>query len=207
MADLPFVHLDAGPLVDAELELVEPAREWIDAHMAALQHPLTQELFPEQARVTRSQLMEMVSHAPRGQYHGNAVRGVLPAYTFWMRLVPTPARPKAPLEMAGSISLRIANTEDIEMYLGHIGYHVYPPARGFRYAERAVRLLLPLARMHGINPVWITCNPDNTASRKTCERVGGRMIDIVPIPENHPFHSRGERYKCRYRIDFRRETA
>jgi tagatose 1,6-diphosphate aldolase len=77
---------------------------------------------------------------------------------------------------------------------------VYPPARGRHYAERAARLLLPLARRHGMSELWITCNPDNAASRRTCERLGGELVEIVPIPPDHAFYSRGERAKCRYLI-------
>jgi tagatose 1,6-diphosphate aldolase len=86
------------------------------------------------------------------------------------------------------------------MYLGHVGYNVYPPARGRRLAARAVRLLLPFARRLGLSPLWITCNPDNLASRRTCEIAGGRLIDVVPLPADHPLHARGEREKCRYRF-------
>ena len=76
-----------------------------------------------------------------------------------------------------------------------------PPARGRRYAERSCRLLFPLARAHGIKTLWITCNPDNFASRRTCERLGMRLIDTVPVPDTDPLYARGDRVKCRYRIE------
>ena len=38
-----------------------------------------------------------------------------------------------------------------------------------------MRLLLPLARRHGLQTVWITCNPDNWASRRTCELAGAEL--------------------------------
>jgi tagatose 1,6-diphosphate aldolase len=90
---------------------------------------------------------------------------------------------------------------DLVMFNGQMGYMVYPPARGRHFAERAVRLLFPLARRHGINPLWITCNPDNFASRRTCERLGGQLVEIVPVPAENALYARGEREKCRYRID------
>jgi tagatose 1,6-diphosphate aldolase len=106
-----------------------------------------------------------------------------------------------PVRIAGGIGLRIGNTRDLELYYGHVGYNVFPPARGNHYAERACRLLLPLARAHGLRRLWITCNPDNLASRRTCERLGCTMVDLVHVPAGHPLHLRGEREKCRYRLD------
>ena len=58
-----------------------------------------------------------------------------------------------------------------------------------------------LAKKHGINPVWITCNPDNWASRRTCEIAGGKLIEIVDIPKHNDQYKIGERQKCRYRFD------
>ena len=101
----------------------------------------------------------------------------------------------------GNISLRLGNTRHVLMYAGHIGYGVDPLYRGHRYAARAVTLLLPHALSHGINPIWITCNPDNAASRRTCEIAGGRLMEIVNIPEDDAMYRAGERQKCRYRFD------
>jgi tagatose 1,6-diphosphate aldolase len=103
--------------------------------------------------------------------------------------------------IAGGIGLRIGHNEEIERFYGHIGYHVYPPSRGRHYAERACRLLLALVRHHGIHPLWITTNPENHASRRTCERLGGKLADVVDVPPGHPLYLRGERRKCRYRIE------
>ncbi len=109
--------------------------------------------------------------------------------------------PLPPIKILGGISLRVGYTFEVEMYYGHIGYHVYPAARGRHYAERACRLLLPLAQRHGMRVLWITCNPDNYPSRRTCERLGSTLIGIVPIPRDNPLYARGSREKCRYRLE------
>jgi len=101
----------------------------------------------------------------------------------------------------GRIDLRIGNSENLIRYLGHIGYHVQPEHRGNHYAARATRLLLDLARNNGMDELWITCNPDNTASRKTCELAGATFIEVVDVPRNSDFYRAGEYRKCRYRID------
>ena len=91
--------------------------------------------------------------------------------------------------IGGSISLRIGHSLNLDRYLGHIGYHVLPPARGHHFAERACRLILPLARAHGHEHLWITCNPDNLASRRTCERLGARYVDVVNVPKDNSLYS------------------
>jgi tagatose 1,6-diphosphate aldolase len=109
--------------------------------------------------------------------------------------------PDVPIRMAGGIGLRIGDTPNLRQYIGHVGYNVYPAARGYHLAERATRLLLPLARRHGMDMVWITCNPDNTPSHRTCQRLGAVYVNTVDLPSKHPLFIRGERQKCRYRLD------
>ena len=102
---------------------------------------------------------------------------------------------------AGGIRLRVGNdTEYLRLYCGHIGYNVHPDQRGRHFAERSVRLLLPLARHHGVHELWITCGPDNVGSRRTCERLGMELVEIVPVPQHLEMFHRGEREKCRYRL-------
>ena len=102
---------------------------------------------------------------------------------------------------AGTASLRIGDERRLVLYAGHIGYAVEPDWRGRRLAERAVRLLYPLARAHGFDGLWATCTPDNTASRRTLERLGGVLVETVAIPPDYESYARGEREKCRYRLD------
>ena len=90
----------------------------------------------------------------------NLFTGHVPAYEFDMHL-------QGVHESVGRISLRVGNTPDVVMYLGHIGYGVDLMYRGKHLAARSCRLLLPLATSHHLDPVWITCNPDNWASRRT----------------------------------------
>ena len=198
--DTPFRFIDPGPLVDGELELVSPEEGWVDDVVAACQHPLTRRDAPNESHATRQRLLDFLAAAPLGRQPADPSKGWVPQYNFWMRLRDKLLRP-APLRIAGGVSLRIGYSDPIERYYGHIGYHVYPPARGHHYAERSCRLLLPLCRRHGLRTLWITCNPDNFASRRTCERLGMRFVDTVPVPESDPLFARGEREKCRYCLD------
>ncbi len=120
----------------------------------------------------------------------------LPTYRFRM----INANAVTPQYM-GFINLRIGFGTNITLYRGHIGYGVDEQYRGNRYAERACRLLLPVAKFHGVNPVWITCNPDNIASRRTCERLGTELVETITVPENTEAYRAGGRVKCRYRVE------
>lgn len=116
-----------------------------------------------------------------------------PSYIFKIRNVQSG-------EKVGLINLRIGNNDNTK-YGGHIGYNVVEEYRGHQSAARSCKLLFPLAKRHGINPLWITCNPENIASRKTCERAGGKLIKIVDLPEENEQYQRGDRQKCCYRFD------
>jgi predicted acetyltransferase len=197
-----FTFLDPGPLVDGDLELVEPDSRYADDLLAACRHPTTLAEAPDLARVTRQGLKHFLDTAPAGHHPGDARRHQSPAYHFWMRLaVPAGADVPPSPRVAGGIALRIGDTPDLRRYIGHIGYNVYPAARGQHLAERSARLLLPLARRHGMSTVWITCNPDNPASQRTCERLGAVYVDTVDLPTSHELYGRGERQKFRYRVD------
>jgi tagatose 1,6-diphosphate aldolase len=191
-----FQFLDPGPLCDGELTLVPPDVRWVDDLLAACHDPLTLRDAPGDATPTRQSVFDFLRAAPGGLELPNKAFWSAATYHFWMRV----EHADVPVRIAGGTNLRIGDTADLRLYAGHIGYHVYPPARGHRYAERSARLLLPLARRHGMSELWITCNPENTASRRTCERLGAELIETVPIPPEHLFYARGERAKCRYLI-------
>jgi predicted acetyltransferase len=60
---------------------------------------------------------------------------------------------------------------------------------------------MPLAREHGLNPLWLTCDPENLASRRSCELAGARFLEIVDVPESCVIYRSGHPKKCRYRLD------
>jgi predicted acetyltransferase len=117
-----------------------------------------------------------------------------PTYFFRMMSV-------ARNEELGTINLRIGSSAHLERYAGHIGYGVHPPHRGHHYAARSVTLLLPLARRHALDPVWITCDPENAASRRSLEIAGAEFVEIVDVPKDCGIRKYGGKLqKCRYRL-------
>src|SRR5690606_31709736 len=121
------------------------------------------ELFDAPVFVDRELELHLVERTP-----GDPTRNWVPAYRFEMRVGG---------QHAGSISLRVGTNPYIELYAGHIGYGVEPAFRGHHYAARACRVMFELARRHGMTMLWITCNPENVASRRTAELVGGKLVD------------------------------
>jgi predicted acetyltransferase len=119
----------------------------------------------------------------------------VPAYHFRMLHAATG-------EELGSINLRVGNTPYIERYAGQVGYGVHEAHRGHRYAARSLRLLLPLAGRLGLNPVWITCDPENHASRRSLEIAGAQFVEVVDVPEDSDIFRSGHPRKCRYRLAF-----
>jgi predicted acetyltransferase len=103
-------------------------------------------------------------------------------------------------ELLGHINLRTNSTFDHFLYSGHIGYEVNEKHRGRRYAARSVRLLFPLAARLGLDPLWITCDPENIASRRTCEIAGGELVEIIEQAGDDS----GIGPKCRYRFSLAR---
>ena len=61
----------------------------------------------------------------------------------------------------------------------------------------ACELLFSLAKKHEMSRVPITCNPDNIASRKTCEYLKGNLLEIAKLPEDNDMRIlKGETEKC-----------
>jgi predicted acetyltransferase len=95
----------------------------------------------------------------------------------------------------GRCDLRIGDSWTL--YIGgNIGYTVYIPHRGHRYAAKATMLLFEEAKKHGMTRLIITCNPDNVPSYRTCEICGCTLKEIVDVPATHELYRQGDRQKC-----------
>lgn len=196
---------DPGILRDAELELVQPAHRFAEDFLRCVHHPDCKG--EPDCAVSPEALRAYLDSHPKGLEYPSRRFGRPGGYRFWMRLHPALAKNPAgaprliepPIAIGGTISLRTSNDVNTRLYYGHVGYHVFPPARGRHLAQRSVRLLLPLAARH-LKELWITTNPENAASRRTCERLGCEMVQIIDVPAGHPLWQRGEKRKCRYRL-------
>jgi predicted acetyltransferase len=80
-------------------------------------------------------------------------------------------------QFLGRLSIRHRLTPWLLDYSGHIGYDVRPSARRRGHATAMLRAALPWCRELGIDPVLVTCDADNVASRKVIENNGGQFED------------------------------
>lgn len=127
-----------------------------------------------------------------GVSSANEKTGYVPAYQFAVCL------PGG--DQIGVCDLRIGYVRGT-YFGGNIGYAIDAPYRGHRYAEKACRLLFKLAAQHGMPYVIISCEENNAPSYRTCERLGGKLLEIVELPPDTELYRDGMR-RCRlYRFD------
>lgn len=129
----------------------------------------------------------------------NPVKKHVPGYEFEMRL-------KGKKKAVGYIRLRIGRSRPLSGWCGHIGYGVNEEHRGHCYAARSCRLIFPLAFAHGFRTIWITCNPDNMPSRRTCELAGGEYVNTVQVPKGTEMYEKGARRVRRYRFKLKKRN-
>ncbi len=109
--------------------------------------------------------------------------GALPFY--WWNIVLT-----ADHTVVGKISLRIGQNYH-SYYNGNIGYEVDEAYRGHHYAYSACRLVLPVARYHKMEKLYLTCDYDNAASYKTIEKLGATLLEEVIPPRDWIYYDEG----------------
>jgi predicted acetyltransferase len=80
-------------------------------------------------------------------------------------------------EYLGRISMRHELNALLLEWGGHIGYAVRPTARRRGHATTALHRMLVLCGERNIDPVLVTCDVDNEASRRTIEGAGGEYED------------------------------
>ncbi|MEJ7707835.1 MAG: GNAT family N-acetyltransferase [Nocardioidaceae bacterium] len=77
----------------------------------------------------------------------------------------------------GRLSIRHTLNQWLLDFGGHIGYAVRPSARGRGHATAMLGAALPCAHGLGIDPVLVTCDETNAASRRVIEVNGGVLED------------------------------
>ena len=123
---------------------------------------------------------------------GNPERNWVPAYHFHI----------CDLDgtIMGACDLRIGYTDGL-YYGGHIGYSIHEEYRGHHYAAKACKLLFSFAQKHGMDYLYITCNPDNWPSRKTLEYLQGEFLGVAELPEDNDMRiTEGETHKCIFKF-------
>ncbi len=92
-------------------------------------------------------------------------------------------------QILGAIRLRRGDSEFINNVIGHIGFETHPDAR----SKGVAKFMLSWVCQHVISePVIVTCNVNNIASKRVIEHCGGRFLSVHTEPK------RGDllRFKC-----------
>lgn len=97
------------------------------------------------------------------------------------------------------ISIRIGENYH-SYYNGNIGYEIDEPYRGHHYSCHAVNMVLPVARAHGMDSIYLTCRESNIASRKIIERTGARLLEIADVPRDYCYWKEGMEKSCIYQL-------
>ena len=127
---------------------------------------------------------------------GNYMKDIVPAYYFDIC--------NHNNDVLGQINLRVGHNSKL-YYGGNIGYEIKEEFRGNHYAAKACKLIFELAQLHDLEYLYITCNPNNLASKKTCEYLGGELCKIAKIPRTHPMRKKGETEVIIYKFDIEKE--
>ena len=101
----------------------------------------------------------------------------------------------------GECEARIGNNDNL-FYNGHIGYAIYPEYRGNGYAGKAVKLLLQVCKENKLDKVYITNSPDNTNSKRVCEKLNAKFLGLYELPLDNAMRIEdGETHKNIFEID------
>lgn len=109
-------------------------------------------------------------------------------------------------EILGKISCRWEIEKgDLLRAGGHIGYVTSPKHRRQGVVTKLLAFALQEYNQRGIDRVLITANDNNLPSRKTIEKFGGQLENIIALEEDFPNPAMAGENICRYWVKTEKE--
>lgn len=106
----------------------------------------------------------------------NPAKGYMPRYGFSIVLIKNN-------EDIGVVYISV-DTSRRQYLRGHLSYGVSPAHSGHSYAMKACKLVKHVALAHGFTRLFIGSEYDNTASRKTIEKLGAMPVTLHDVPDD-----------------------
>lgn len=94
----------------------------------------------------------------------------------------------------GEFQLRTEFTDKVMLDIGSIGYAVRVSEWGKGYGTEILRQGLEIAKKHEMERVLLTINDKNTASIHVCEKLGGKLGDVIEAENEAEGHHLLRRY-------------
>jgi predicted acetyltransferase len=107
-------------------------------------------------------------------YLNGSLQGEVITSTFWLI---------DKKEVVGVVRIRHQEVE----CAGHIGYDISPDYRNRGYGFQILKLALKKAINIGIEEAILTCNVDNTASKKIIEKNNGKLLGTIFDKEENEY--------------------
>ena len=92
---------------------------------------------------------------------------------------------KSDMKMVGCMQVHNVLTERMKKYTGHVGYSVRPSERRKGYAKKMLAKALDFLSSFGFEEVYVSCLPENEASRKTILANNGEFVETVFVKEDN----------------------
>ena len=178
---------DLSKLAERANQVQTHLLQLLEDHHISLQSYASMQAFVEAQQINLPNDIEFhdTSHLCDGEIRlqlesqaaNNPSKGFAPAYFFHIVR-------ESDGQIIGRCDLRIGYNANIEIG-GNIGYTVFEPYRGHHVAAKACRLLLTLAKSHGLTRLLITLRPNNEPSRRTCLALGATLRREIVLPPDH----------------------
>ena len=166
--------MESAAVVSGGVKLVRPDVQFRESYLTALREYLDEGRVPARSDLIEAEGFEHFVRAllTMEQAHGVQERFV-PQTTLW--LVDDD-------EYIGRLSIRHELNEWLRTIGGHIGYDIRPSRRREGLGKRQLALGLAEARALGLERVLLTCDADNTGSRRIIEGNGGVLENELEDP-------------------------